>query len=86
MSIDNTFEFNNEEEAEIAQILALQMNDRALAEHRAKMPKGPSLEECEECGDPIPKQRQLAVQGVTMCIHCQERSERMKRLYGNVQS
>ena len=78
----NDFEYNNEEEAEIAQILALQLNAKALAEHRAKMPKGPSLEECEECGEAIPKERQIAVPGVTMCIYCQEHSERMKRLYG----
>lgn len=83
MSIDNNFEFNNEEEAEIAQILALQMNDRALAEHRAKMPTGPSLEECEECGESIPEARRLAVKGCTMCITCQEISEKKKRLNGN---
>lgn len=86
MSTEDIFEYNNEEEAEIAQIRSIQINNEAIQAVRAKMPKGPSLEECEECGDPIPKERQLAVQGVTMCIHCQERSERMKRLYGNVQS
>jgi phage/conjugal plasmid C-4 type zinc finger TraR family protein len=83
MSDINDFEYNNEEEAEMAQLQSIHMHLNAIEEVRRKMPKGPSLEECEECGDPIPKERQLAVQGVTMCIYCQERSEKLKRMNGN---
>ncbi len=79
---ENDFDFNNQEEAEIAQILALQMNDRALAEHRAKMPTGPSLEECDACGAEIPEARRIAAPGCTMCITCQEISEKRKRING----
>lgn len=72
-------EFNNEEEAEIAQINSLIMNDNAVHKVRdalAKQAKQPSLEECEECGDEIPEARRIAVPGCTLCIYCKEKSER----------
>jgi phage/conjugal plasmid C-4 type zinc finger TraR family protein len=85
MNDKDVFEYNNEEEAEMAQLHSIHLHLNAIEAVRAKMPKGPSLEECEECGDPIPKERQEAVKGVTMCIYCQERSEKLKRLKGNPQ-
>jgi phage/conjugal plasmid C-4 type zinc finger TraR family protein len=30
----------------------------------------PSLEECKECGEPIPEARRRAVAGVELCIDC----------------
>jgi len=72
-------EFNNEEEAEVAQINALIMNDNAVHKVRdalAKQALEPSLEECEECGEEIPEARRLAVPGCKMCIYCKEKSER----------
>jgi phage/conjugal plasmid C-4 type zinc finger TraR family protein len=72
-------EFNNEEEAEVAQINALIMNDNAVHKVRdalAKQALEPSLEECEECGDEIPEARRLAVPGCKLCIYCKEKSER----------
>jgi len=39
---------------------------------RNNMPSGASLEFCEECGESIPEARRLAMQGVRLCIHCQE--------------
>lgn len=30
---------------------------------------------CEDCGDPIPEQRRIAVQGVELCITCQRVNE-----------
>ena len=70
---------DNLEEADMAQLLSVTQNDDAVARVRAAIPKGPSLSHCEECGDEIPKERQLAVQGCKMCIECQVISERMKR-------
>lgn len=35
------------------------------------LPTGESLQYCIECGDEIPKQRRLALQGVKTCICCQ---------------
>jgi len=39
---------------------------------RSKLPKGPSLKHCEECGLPIPEARRKAVSGVRLCMSCQE--------------
>ncbi|WP_417763454.1 DksA/TraR family C4-type zinc finger protein [Shewanella sp.] len=38
---------------------------------RQALPKGESLHECEECGEPIPEARRQAVAGVRLCIQCQ---------------
>lgn len=37
--------------------------------------KGNSAEFCDECGDPIPVQRQQALRGVRHCIQCQSDKE-----------
>jgi phage/conjugal plasmid C-4 type zinc finger TraR family protein len=79
MSDLDTFESNNEEEAEIAQILTLQRNTAAVDAIRAKIGKGPSLSHCEECGEDIPKARQEAVAGCKLCIDCQTHLERCKK-------
>jgi len=78
------FEPNNEEEAEIAQISNLQMNAFAVDGVRKQLEeqrKRPSAEECQECGEGIPKARQKAIPGVQLCIYCQERLERFKANY-----
>ena len=80
----NEFEYNNEEEAEIAQIQSLLMNMSAEQALRAKLEKQrsqPSAEFCEECGEDIPKARQEAIPGVQLCIYCQERAEKIKANY-----
>lgn len=33
--------------------------------------QGTSLTTCEDCGNPIPHQRQQAIAGVRLCIDCQ---------------
>jgi RNA polymerase-binding transcription factor DksA len=81
MSDLNQFEYNNEEEAEVAQILSLQyaaVGIQKIQEESAKRALQPSLEECETCGDTIPEGRRLAIKGCTTCIHCQALAERMK--------
>jgi phage/conjugal plasmid C-4 type zinc finger TraR family protein len=78
------FEYNNEEEAEIAQIVALQSNTAAVDQVRRQLEaqrQQPSLEDCEECGEPIPQARRKAVPGVRFCVYCQERWERVKANY-----
>lgn len=75
------WEYNNEEEAEMGQLHAIHNNLNHVAAVRrrvAEQASKPSLSECEECGDEIPEARQLAVPGVTMCVFCQERYERLK--------
>jgi phage/conjugal plasmid C-4 type zinc finger TraR family protein len=39
---------------------------------RSRLPKGPSLEACEECGAAIPEARRVAIPGVHLCVPCQE--------------
>ena len=43
---------------------------------RARLPQGPSAEDCDECGEPIPRKRREALLGVRTCVACQ--SERDK--------
>ena len=44
----------------------------AVQRARAKLPTGPSLEACEECGAKIPEARRAALPGVRLCVPCQE--------------
>jgi phage/conjugal plasmid C-4 type zinc finger TraR family protein len=83
MNRDEHFEYNNEEEAEIAQINSLVMNmnaERALRDKLEKQRSQPSAEFCEGCGDEIPEPRRLAIPGVTHCVYCQDRNERLSKL------
>lgn len=72
-----------DDEAEIAQTHSIYLQMNAIAEHQRKMDAaGPSLSHCEECGEEIPVERQLAVRGCKTCIHCQSKFEKYKRLNG----
>ena len=78
------FEYNNEEEAEMAQLNAIHINMNAVADVRRQLEKQaaqPSLSECEDCGEDIPLARQQFVKGCTRCIHCQGLYERRKAGY-----
>ncbi len=46
---------------------------------RLALPKGESLEECEECGEAIPKARREALPGVRRCLACQEEADRAEQ-------
>lgn len=79
MNDKEVFEYNNEEEAEMAQIQSILTNQSAVDKVRAAMAKQaerPSEEFCIECGEDIPEARRKLVPGVQLCIHCKERSER----------
>jgi len=43
----------------------------AVSHARRQLPRGESLENCEECGKPIPPARREAVPGVRLCVACQ---------------
>lgn len=47
-----------------------------VARARSRLPKGESLEECEECGEPIPENRRRALPGVRLCVVCQEERDK----------
>jgi phage/conjugal plasmid C-4 type zinc finger TraR family protein len=38
---------------------------------RARLPRGESLANCEECGREIPPARREAIAGVRLCVRCQ---------------
>ena len=54
------------------------INDE-IARVRRRLSGGESLEECEECGEPIPLARRLAMPGVRLCIECQQEADRSDR-------
>jgi phage/conjugal plasmid C-4 type zinc finger TraR family protein len=54
----------------------------ALAAARARMPSGDGLEECEECGEPIPLARRRALVGVRTCVTCQSAREKRPSFSG----
>jgi RNA polymerase-binding transcription factor DksA len=77
--IDKEFEYNNEEEAEMAQIHSIHLHMNAVANVQRQLEKQrqqASAEECVECGETIPEARRLAVPGVQLCIYCKSKSER----------
>jgi len=47
----------------------------AIERARARLPSGPGLAHCEECGDPIPEARRQALPGVRLCIDCQSAAD-----------
>ena len=51
----------------------------AIKRARQQLPKGPSLERCEECEAPIPEARRQALPGVRLCVPCQEAHDREQR-------
>ena len=78
------FIYNNEEEAEMAQLHSIHLNMNAVADVRKKLEEQaarPSLEECEDCGEEIPLERRTLVKGCTRCIYCQGLYERRQAGY-----
>ena len=47
----------------------------AVKRARSELPSGESLENCEECGKPIPSARREAVPGVHLCVACQSEQD-----------
>lgn len=47
---------------------------------RSELPKGPSLERCEECDAKIPLARREAVPGVRLCVACQEERDQEQHI------
>jgi len=52
--------------------------DDAVARARGRLPRGESLQHCEECGASIPEARRVAVPGVRLCVSCQEAEDRQQ--------
>jgi phage/conjugal plasmid C-4 type zinc finger TraR family protein len=43
---------------------------------KSRLPQGPSLSHCAECGTEIPQARRDAVPGVRLCLSCQDSQDR----------
>jgi phage/conjugal plasmid C-4 type zinc finger TraR family protein len=43
---------------------------------QSRLPAGPGLEHCADCGAPIPEARRTAIPGVRLCVTCQEAADR----------
>jgi RNA polymerase-binding transcription factor DksA len=81
---DDDFQYNNEEEAEMAQLHAIHIHMNAVKDVQRALEAQSLLEsetECIECGEEIPLQRQRAIKGVQRCTHCQELFERKRAGY-----
>jgi phage/conjugal plasmid C-4 type zinc finger TraR family protein len=50
----------------------------AVQRARQRLPRGASLEHCEECGATIPEARRNAVPGVRFCVACQEAEDKQE--------
>ena len=77
--LNDDWQYNNEEEAEMAQLHSIHMHMNAVAEVQKKLAKQaeqPSAEECTECAEPIPEARRKLIPGVMLCVDCKEYHER----------
>lgn len=60
-----------------AQEMEQRQREQALAAQvAASRPLGSSLENCDDCGQPIPEKRRQAAVGCTRCIQCQTAYEK----------
>jgi len=48
----------------------------AINRAKSRLPSGPSLESCAECGARIPEARREAIPGVRLCLACQEAADK----------
>lgn len=43
---------------------------------KSRLPQGPGLTHCAECGSEIPEARRSAIPGVRLCVSCQAANDR----------
>jgi len=48
----------------------------AIEQARSRLPQGPGLMHCAECGTEIPEARRRAIASVRFCLACQETQDR----------
>lgn len=54
----------------------------AVKRARAGMPAGESAEYCDDCGEPIPEKRRMALPGTRTCVACQSARDASKKAAG----
>lgn len=48
----------------------------AVSRAKSRLPHGPGLTHCAECGAEIPQARRDAIRGVRLCLSCQDTQDR----------
>jgi phage/conjugal plasmid C-4 type zinc finger TraR family protein len=48
----------------------------AIERAKSRLPQGPGLSHCAECGGEIPEARRAAIPGVRLCLACQDGADR----------
>ena len=48
----------------------------AVSRAKSRLPQGPGLTHCAECGTEIPQARRDAIPGVRLCLTCQDIQDR----------
>jgi phage/conjugal plasmid C-4 type zinc finger TraR family protein len=48
----------------------------AVSRAKSRLPQGPGLTHCAECGAEIPPARRNAIPGVRLCLSCQDAQDR----------
>ena len=48
----------------------------AIALAKSRLPQGPGLSHCAECGEAISEARRAAIAGVRFCLMCQDEHDR----------
>lgn len=61
---------------DLANDLAEAERQNKLRDMRRQQGRGPALAFCEECEEPIPEARRLAVPGCRLCVACQAATEK----------
>ncbi|MCA9668680.1 MAG: DksA/TraR family C4-type zinc finger protein [Myxococcales bacterium] len=54
--------------------------DDAVGQIRSRLPRGPGLSECADCGEAIPEARRRAVPGVRLCVSCQQEADKRQQI------
>jgi phage/conjugal plasmid C-4 type zinc finger TraR family protein len=48
----------------------------AISLAKSRLPQGPGLTHCAECGETISEARRAAIPGVRLCVSCQDAQDR----------
>ncbi|SPJ30778.1 DksA/TraR family C4-type zinc finger protein [Falsiruegeria mediterranea] len=56
----------------VSEQIEASISDELARMKQRRAPQGESLTHCAECEEPIPEKRRLALQGVKLCIDCQQ--------------
>jgi len=52
-----------------------------VARAKSLIPQGPSATHCQECGEAIPEARRAALEGVRLCVACQQKADAEMRTF-----